>query len=177
MSTKITKIGITSNKISGRGGLPLFLRYAERIGLYGLITGNISSQISGNRKGLQLQQFIKQIIAFFIDGHSSYSISKYIQKETYWFCCQDNLKSKEHCIECHESHLRRYKYWRVMEPVSVTTENTACIRQRNTYIRIVTHSGIGKGMPIRVKNDTKMQGTMKKYPKNHRKKLFLDSCP
>jgi hypothetical protein len=65
MSTKITKIGITSNKISGRGGLPIFLRYVEQIGLYGLITGTVSSQILRNRKGLQLQQFVKQIIAFF----------------------------------------------------------------------------------------------------------------
>ena len=41
MSTKITKIGITNNKTSGRGGLSLFLRYVEQIGLYRLITGNI----------------------------------------------------------------------------------------------------------------------------------------
>ncbi len=33
MSTKITKIGITSNKISGRGGLPL-IRYAEHRSAY-----------------------------------------------------------------------------------------------------------------------------------------------
>ena len=80
MSTKITKIGITNNKISGRGGLPLFLRYAEQIGLYGLITGNITSQVSGNRKGLQLQQFIKQIIAFFIDG-TNMAISSFDQSK------------------------------------------------------------------------------------------------
>lgn len=80
MSTKITKIGITNNKISGRGGLPLFLRYIEQIGLYGLITGNISSKNLGNRKGLQLQQFIKQIIAFFIDG-TNMSISSFDQSK------------------------------------------------------------------------------------------------
>jgi len=80
MSTKITKIGITNNKISGRGGLPLFLRYVEQIGLYGLITGNIASQISGNSKGLQLQQFIKQIIAFFIDG-TNMAISSFDQSK------------------------------------------------------------------------------------------------
>jgi len=68
MSTKITKICITNDKISARGGLPLFLRYVEQIGLYRLISGNIFSFISKSRKGLQLQQFIKQIIAFFIDG-------------------------------------------------------------------------------------------------------------
>ena len=61
MGTKITKIGITNNKISGRGGLPLFLRYVEQIGLYRLITGSVSSQVSGNGKGLQLQQFIKHL--------------------------------------------------------------------------------------------------------------------
>jgi hypothetical protein len=64
-----------------------------------------------------------------------------------------------------------------METVSVTTANTVCIRQRNTYIRIVNHSGNGKGMPIPVKNDTKRPVTMKKYTENHRKKILLDSCP
>jgi hypothetical protein len=80
MSTKITKIGITSNKISGRGGLPIFLRYVEQIGLYGLITGAVSSQILRSRKGLQLQQFIKQIIAFFIDG-TNMAISSFDQSK------------------------------------------------------------------------------------------------
>ena len=64
-----------------------------------------------------------------------------------------------------------------METVSVTTANTVCIRQRNRYIRIVNHSGNGKGMPIPVKNDTQMPVTMKNYPENYRRKLFLDSCP
>jgi len=80
MSTKITKIGITSNKISGRGGLPLFLRYVEKIGFYRLIAGGVSSQISGNKKGLQLQQFVKQIIAFFIDG-TNMAISSFDQSK------------------------------------------------------------------------------------------------
>ena len=58
------------------------------------------------------------------------------------------------------------------EAVSVTTANTVCIRQRNTYIRIVNHSGNEKGMPIPVKNDTQRPVTMKNYPENHRKKYF-----
>ena len=68
MSTKITKIGITNEKISARGGLPLFLRYVEKIGLYRLISGSILSLVSKSNKGLQLQQFLKQIFAFFMDG-------------------------------------------------------------------------------------------------------------
>ena len=39
MGTKITKIGITNDKISARGGLPFFLRYIEKIRLYSLVSG------------------------------------------------------------------------------------------------------------------------------------------
>jgi len=68
MSTKITKIGITNDKISAHGGLPLFLRNIENIGFYRLTEGTILSLVLKSNKGLQLQQFIKQILAFFMDG-------------------------------------------------------------------------------------------------------------
>lgn len=78
MDTKITKIGVTSDKISGRGGLPLFLRYIEKIQLYSLISGTILSLLVTNNKGLKLQQFLKQMFAFFIDG-TNMSISGFDQ--------------------------------------------------------------------------------------------------
>jgi hypothetical protein len=68
MSTKIAKIGVTNDKISARGGLPLILRYIERIGLYGLIFNTLNSLFCKNKKGLQLPQFLKQMFAFMIDG-------------------------------------------------------------------------------------------------------------
>lgn len=80
MSAKITKIGITNDKISARGGLPLFLRYIEQIGLFKLISGTIFMLISQSNKGLQLQQFLKQIIAFFMDG-TNMSISSFDQRK------------------------------------------------------------------------------------------------
>jgi hypothetical protein len=76
MAAKITKIGITNDKISARGGLPLFLRYTEQIGLFKLISGIVLPVIFKNNKGLGLQQFVKQIIAFFIDG-TNMSISNF----------------------------------------------------------------------------------------------------
>lgn len=76
MAAKITKIGITNDKISARGGLPLFLRYTEQIGLFKLISGIVLPLIFKNNKGLGLQQFVKQIIAFFIDG-TNMSISNF----------------------------------------------------------------------------------------------------
>lgn len=68
MGTKITKIGITSDKITGRGGLPLILRYAERIRLFEVISGFLKPCFLLGGKGLTLHQFLKQMIAFFIDG-------------------------------------------------------------------------------------------------------------
>jgi hypothetical protein len=40
MGTKITKIGVTNEKKSARGGLSLILRYIENIGIYTLVTSS-----------------------------------------------------------------------------------------------------------------------------------------
>jgi len=68
MSLKITKIGVTKDKISARGGISLFLRYIENIKLYRLISITLVPFILLSGRGLQLQQFLKQMFAFFIDG-------------------------------------------------------------------------------------------------------------
>ena len=80
MTAKITKISATNDKISARGGLPLFLRYVEQTGLYSLISSTIYSLISQSIKGLQLHQFLKQILAFFMDG-TNMSISGFDQSK------------------------------------------------------------------------------------------------
>jgi hypothetical protein len=68
MSTKITKLSITSDKISGRGGLAIFLRYIAKTRLSALISNILLSKVTVHSKGLQLDQFLKQIFACFIDG-------------------------------------------------------------------------------------------------------------
>ncbi len=68
MSAKITKIGVTNDRISARGGLPLFLRYVGKTRLYALMSDKLSPLVPQGNKGLQLQGFIKQILAFFMDG-------------------------------------------------------------------------------------------------------------
>ncbi|GBD89882.1 hypothetical protein BMS3Abin04_00595 [bacterium BMS3Abin04] len=65
---KINKIGITEDKISGRGGLAFFLRYVEQIGFYKLSETILGTKIEVSPKGLPLYQFIKQMLAYFIDG-------------------------------------------------------------------------------------------------------------
>jgi len=68
MSSKITKLGVTNDKISARGGVSLYLRYILSIKLYGLMAVTFTPFLVISSKGLQLQQFIKQMFAFFIDG-------------------------------------------------------------------------------------------------------------
>lgn len=68
MGTKITKICVTNDKISARGGLPLFLRYIEKTRAYGLISRSLLSLLTINKKGLSLKQFLKQMFAFLMDG-------------------------------------------------------------------------------------------------------------
>jgi hypothetical protein len=81
MGTKITKIGVTNDKISARGGLPLFLRYIENIKLYGLISSTFNTLLLKSRKGLQLEQFLKQMFAFCMDGTNT-AISHFDQLKT-----------------------------------------------------------------------------------------------
>ncbi len=64
---KIKEIKITNDKLSGRGGIVLFMRYVEQIGFY-KIAERILGTIRKSGKGLPLNQFIKQIVAYFIDG-------------------------------------------------------------------------------------------------------------
>ena len=81
MGTKITKIGVTNEKISARGGLCLILRYIEKTGLYGLVSGTVLSLLVKSNKGLQLPGFLKQVFAFIIDGTNT-SISYFDQLKT-----------------------------------------------------------------------------------------------
>jgi hypothetical protein len=81
MCAKITKIGITNDKISARGGLPLFLRYIDKTGLYALISGTLISLLTKSSKGLQLNQFLKQMFAFCMDGTNT-AISYFDQLKT-----------------------------------------------------------------------------------------------
>ncbi len=64
---KIIRVEATSEKLSGRGGLFFFLRYVENIGFYSRFQNHFAD-VKGSLKGLSTYQFIKQILAFFIDG-------------------------------------------------------------------------------------------------------------
>jgi hypothetical protein len=76
---KISKVEITDDKISGRGGLFFVLRFIENIGFY-TIFENLFGFVKGSRKGLPCSQIIQQILAFFIDG-TNMSISSFDKRK------------------------------------------------------------------------------------------------
>lgn len=80
MKNKITKISLTKQKNSGRGGITLFLRYVEQTMFYNVISHIFSKLNIFGGKGLQLMQFTKQMLAFFIDG-TDMSISGFDKKK------------------------------------------------------------------------------------------------
>jgi hypothetical protein len=83
-SAKINKIETTNDIISGRGGLALFMRYVEQTQFYNLVQ-KVLGHIKTSQKGLSLFQFIKQMIAFIINGTymSMASFDKYKQDAGY----------------------------------------------------------------------------------------------
>lgn len=64
---KISKIEVTAEKMSGRGGLFFFIKYVENIGFFKLFEQCLGS-LKGSAKGISCFQFIKQVVAWFIDG-------------------------------------------------------------------------------------------------------------
>lgn len=68
---KITKIEITNDVISARGGLTLFLHYLENTQVFELIE-HFLGEMKGSKKGITTRQFLSQIMVFIMDGsHNS----------------------------------------------------------------------------------------------------------
>ena len=66
-SFKISKVEITDQKITGRGGLFFILRYIENTKFYHRYL-KLFENIKKSSKGLSIVQFAKQLFAHFIDG-------------------------------------------------------------------------------------------------------------
>ena len=66
---RISKVGITDENLTGRGGLALFARYLERVGVLGILAGKFAF-VRLSKKGLPLVDLFKQVLCFFLDGTS-----------------------------------------------------------------------------------------------------------
>lgn len=83
-SRKITKIQITDEKLTGRGGLCFILKYIENTQFYALCQRYLGSLI-GSKKGFRLLEILQQVLAWFIDGsdHALRGFDRRRQDEAY----------------------------------------------------------------------------------------------
>ena len=72
-SLRISGIGITSDTLTSRGGLSLFVRYLDAIGIMSIIT-RLFGSIRKNRKGNGIEEIFKQLLCNFVDGTSRHLV-------------------------------------------------------------------------------------------------------
>jgi len=66
---KISRIEKTNDRLTGRGGLALFVRYLSGIGIYPLLE-RLFGGIRKSKKGVAVGNVFKQLFCFFLDGTS-----------------------------------------------------------------------------------------------------------
>ncbi len=70
---KITKIDVTGDTLTGRGGLALFVRYLSGINIYAILFEHFSG-IRKSIKGVSVWNIFKQIFCFLYDGTSRHLV-------------------------------------------------------------------------------------------------------
>ena len=70
---KITDIGITKDTLTSRGGISVFVRYLDRIGVMPHIE-RLFGGIRKSRKGRCVEEIFKQVLCNFIDGTSRHLV-------------------------------------------------------------------------------------------------------
>lgn len=68
-SRPISKVEITNDTLTGRGGLTPFVRYLSQINIYPILVGSFG-HIRKSKKGVAIWNIFKQIFCFFFDGTS-----------------------------------------------------------------------------------------------------------
>lgn len=66
---RITKLEVTKDTLTSRGGLAFFLKYVESIGIVGLLLSKFAG-MRKNSKGVTVKNMLLQVMYFFIDGTS-----------------------------------------------------------------------------------------------------------
>jgi hypothetical protein len=70
---KISKVGVTEDTLTGRGGMALFVRYLSKVNIYGLLFDSFGN-LRRSQKGRPIWNIFKQIFCFFYDGTSRHLV-------------------------------------------------------------------------------------------------------
>jgi hypothetical protein len=66
---RINQVGVTTDTMTGRGGMALFVRYIENVGIFALLL-NSFGYLRRSKKGASILNIFKQVLCFFYDGTS-----------------------------------------------------------------------------------------------------------
>lgn len=66
---KISKVEVTADTLTGRGGMALFVRYIDKVGICNLLLSSFG-YIRKSKKGASVWNIFKQALCFFYDGTS-----------------------------------------------------------------------------------------------------------
>ena len=70
---QISGVGITNDTLTSRGGLSLFVRYLDRIGVMSPMH-RLFGGIRKSRKGRSVEEIFKQVLCNFVDGMSKHLV-------------------------------------------------------------------------------------------------------
>jgi hypothetical protein len=71
--SKIDKVDVTEDTLTGRGGMALFVRYLSNVNIYALLVEYFGN-LRRSRKGQPIWNIFKQVICFFYDGTSRHLV-------------------------------------------------------------------------------------------------------
>jgi hypothetical protein len=66
---RISKVEVTRETLTSRGGMALFTRYIDKVGIIGLLASSFG-HIRKSKKGAPVRDIFKQVLCFFYDGTS-----------------------------------------------------------------------------------------------------------
>ena len=66
---RISKVEVTTDTLTGRGGMALFVRYLEKVGIGAILLASFG-ELRKSRKGAPVWNVFKQVLCFFYDGTS-----------------------------------------------------------------------------------------------------------
>jgi hypothetical protein len=70
---KISKVDVTEDTLTGRGGMAVFVRYLSKVNIYGLLLDSFGN-LRRSQKGEPIWNIFKQIFCFFYDGTSRHLV-------------------------------------------------------------------------------------------------------
>ena len=82
---KITRVDVTDDTITGRGGLALFVRYLSNINTYSLLLGSFSS-LRKRSTGQPIWNIFKQVFCFFYGCPELHFISQILSNDVLITC-------------------------------------------------------------------------------------------